>query len=221
MTKQDKIIIDESLNGGEQGNLSEEHILTTQEAKTLSRPTRMIEIGGFEELPTSMIALPYVIIVQAGTDVYLADGKTPAPKGTFYQTDLQETVTEIEFVNLRAMMRDKEVERDGVKKIETKLLSLCVNLADFEPFIFSLPVSSFSNWGKMIAQVKKRNVKNSYEFSIKATITSATNKKGQKFYVAQFTLADELDTETLAEMKEKLADYSGVLDRRDLEMEEV
>lgn len=221
MTKQDKIIIDESLNDQDHGNLTEEHHLTTQDTKSLAKPISMIPIGGFDELPMSMMAVPYVVIVQAGTDVYLADAKTPAPKGVFYMTDLAETRTEIEFVNLRALVREREVERDGVKKIETKIYSLCVNLEDFEPFIFSLPVSSFSNWGKMIAQMKKQSVKNSYEFAVKASISQQINKKGQKFYVANFTLTGELEPETLAEMKKKLSEYGGVLDRKDLELEEV
>jgi len=220
MSKQDAQLAEESLQEAEAGNLSDEHHLSTvAPAGGLGRPMQTVPLGGMTELPTSMIALPYVIIVQASTDVYLADNKTPAPKGKFYRTDTQEVFDTLEFVNLRAMVNQREVERDGIMKTEQKLRSLSVNLDEFEPFIFSLPRSSFNSWGKMIAQLlvkaKAGEIKHSYEYAVRSTISLTNNQKGNKFYIANFTLGSKLAEEELQEMKEKLMQYGAVLDRTD------
>ena len=193
-------------------NLTEEHSLSTTTQSNLARPFMGVPIGGFQELPVSMLTLPYVVITQTLSDVYLADGKTLAPKGEWYFTDTKQTTKEISFITLRAKVITVEVEEGGEKKIKTKLRVLCVNTETSELFIFSLPVSSFNSWGSMMAQLKKMDVKNSFEYSIRATVKPAVNKKGQKYFVGDFVIADKLTKEDLLEMREKLGEFGGALD---------
>lgn len=205
----------------EDSNLEGDHSISIERSKNaaqaLSRQYSGVPIGGFEELPVSIMALPYVVIVQAGTDVYLPDNKTPAPKGVFYFTDTQTTKEEILFTPLRALVRDKKVIQDGKEQTRTKLYCLSLDLENFEPFIFVLPITSFTNWGKMVSQMKKMGSKNSYENAITATVGKATNKSNQKFFVSEFIIGDKLVGEDLETVKKKLVEYGGALDQREVE----
>lgn len=219
MDKDDKKMVDKTVkNPRPAGNVSEEHSMTTVHPQSLAAQVPGIPIGGFQELPLSMLALPYVVIVQGLTDVYLTDGKTPAPKGQWYFNDVRTTQEEIHFISLRAKVVVKEVLNDktGLMEKRQKLYALCANMEDMELFIMVLPVTSFTAWGRMMAQMKKNGVKDSFEYSLLGKVVKAVNKRGHKYFVGDFILEEKLSEETMKEMKSKYGQYGGVLDRSEV-----
>lgn len=234
MSKKDEELANQTLEKSEEGtvipgatepagNLSSEHSMTVDKPRSLARPINTVPVGGFHELPASMLALPYVVIVQNGTNVFLADGKTPAPKGKFYLTDTQEVRDELNFVTLRALVKEtmeEDIKTHELKK-KTKLQALCGDLENaFDLYILQFPVTSFTNWGRMMSQIMKRKYANSYEIAVNAFIKSATNKSGQQFYVADFRLTDEIADGDLTTLRTKLESYGGALDKRDFSEED-
>lgn len=217
-----KVLKDSTTNGNSpatQGNVSEEHSLTTSKPQSLAVSTEGVPIGGLTEIPMSMLTLPFTVIVQNGTNVCGPDGKTPALKGKWYHTDTNETVDEEHIIMIRATVIQKDVQNQEGKLIKSqKLRILYADIDDgMELKIMSLPVSSFSNWGKIIYSFKKLGVANSYEYVINARLESAVNKKGQQFYRAVFALADKITEQDQEVMAKKFESYGGVLDRRDIE----
>lgn len=199
-------------------NVSEDHALTTVAPSGLAARTPGVPIGGFQELPVSMLALPYCVLVQSNTDVYLADGKTAAPKGTWYFNDVRTTQEEIHFISLRAKVVVKDVidDKTGQPAKRQKLHILCANMEDKELFILVLSVMSFNGWGRMMAQMKKAGVKNSFEYATLGKIVKQTNKRGQTYFVGDFILEEKLNEEDILEMQEKYGQYGGVLDRAEV-----
>lgn len=204
------------------GNLSDEHKITTNTPAALAKQASTVAVRGFEELPTSIMTLPMIIITQPGTNVYTSDNKTPAPKGQFYLTDTQESLPEIEFVTLRAIQYEKEQEQDdGSMKMISKLKVLVVLVDRMEMYILQLPVTSFTGFGRMIAQIIKRKAINSYEFIAQGSLVSEQNKKKQLYYKGVFSIGDQVDDAMLEEMDKLARTYGGVLNRRDFDEAEV
>lgn len=217
MDKNDKKLADDSLKTVHVENITEEHSLTTTEPQTLAQMIPGVPIQGFNELPMSMLVLPSCVLVQGLTDVYLADGKTSAPKGEWWFSDSRVTTKEINFVSLRAVVRETDfVDDQGLTKKRTKLYCLCANANDnWDLFVLILPVTSFTAWGRMMAQMKKSGAKNSFEYITRGRIQQQANKKGQKYFIGDFIIGDKLLQEDLDVMSGKYREYGGVLDRRD------
>lgn len=194
--------------------LSKEHSLSVQKKKNMMNyPT--VGIAGMEDLPASMIALPYVKLVQkSSSKTILTDGKDATP-GTYYFTDTQEAVKELNFVILRSKVVTREfVQNEEVRKV-TQLISLCIAGDLKKLFILVLPITSFTSWGKLIAKMKNLGIKSAWENIVVAKSEKRENAKGQ-FFVADLQLGEKLNKERENEMAEKYGEYGGVLERRDV-----
>jgi len=197
-----------------------EHKLTTVETKVSMAGG--IEIEGLEDVPTSMLAVPYVKLVQGNSEAILADGKAEAAKGTFYFTDIKEAVEELKFVLLRAKPVTKEFDdEDGNKKLVRQLMVLGATTDSKTPkiFVLILSLTSFTGFGKLVAMFKNMKVSSVWEYEVTGYATPRKNAKGS-FYVADFTIGKKLPESAIAKMREAYGEYGGVLERNDIPVEE-
>jgi len=226
MKKEEKLMaeaINESAKeAATQPNLSNEHSMQTIPVnQTVGMAFKGMNIKGLESIPASIVAVPYCRIIQpTSKNTTLKNGKE-AIAGNFMFNDIQTEVGELKFVLLRAKIDIKRVDEDGnfvnadfvgVTKPKQVLSILGITTDTNKLFILSLSVTSFTSWGKLMAQFKEMQVDSSYRFQISATTEKKENKKG-KYYVVSFVVGEELDKGALAEMENKASEYGVVLDR--------
>lgn len=207
-----------SATPAENKTLSEEHTMTVQRSKaSIALRNAGVPIEGMQDLPASMMALPYVKLVQRmTTKAKLTDGED-AKVGTYYFTDTQESVSELELI----ILRTKVVERDfiddkGESKHSTQLFSLCIRGDMEKMFILILPVTSFTPFGRLIAKFKEMKLQSAWEHMVKATTEDAQNKRGQAYKIANLQIGRKLTPDEVDKMAELYGEYGGVLERRDI-----
>jgi hypothetical protein len=205
-------------------NVVPEHSLSTEVKPTavaVQRSAMGVGIQGMEDIPGSMIAVPFCRLVQpTSKKTELSDGKE-APAGSFFFNDIQESFESLSFVLLRAKHEQKKVDADGnfvradyvgptFFKPQVSILGVTTDTNKL--FIISLSVKSFSSFGKLIAKFKSLQIDKTWRFQLKATSEKQENIKG-KFYVVNFQLGEELSGEELAQMEETALQYGVALDR--------
>jgi hypothetical protein len=232
MKKTDQKLAEEATNESiAQPNISEEHSMQTvpvNQSVSINGAFRGMNIKGLESIPASMVAVPYCRIIQpTSKNTTLKDGKEATP-GYFMFNDIQTEVEELKFVLLRAKVDIKRVDEDGnfvandfvgITKPKQVLSILGITTDTNKLFVLSLSVTSFTSWGKLMAQLKEMEVDCSYRFQISAKTEKKENKKG-KYYVVSFIVGTELDKNALIEMETKASEYGVVLDREILIEEE-
>ena len=215
LSKKEEKEIEDSLK--EKGTIQKEHSMTVSKP---SGPKSVVDRGsvnieGMQDLPASMIALPYCKLVQkSSSKTILTDGKDATP-GTYYFTDTQESVETLEFVILRSKVVEREFIQDEETRKVTQLMSLCITGDMKKLFILLFPLTSFTSWGKLIAKFKAMEVKSAWEYLVTAKSDKRTNSKGQ-FFVANIQMGAKLTDDQQGLMAEKYGEYGGVLERRDL-----
>lgn len=219
--------IEESLN---ESNIGENKLQTvpTEQSVALQNQFRGIDIEGLEGIPASMVAIPYCRVIQpTSKKTTLKDGSEATP-GYFMFNDVQEQVQELHFTMLRAKMDMSFVDKDGNyvtndyegEKRQKQLLKLLgITLDTDKLFILSLTSTSFSSWGRLLAQMKAIKLDKTYRFSLKATTEKKENKKG-KYYTVNFALGEEVGEEKLQELSKIAFEYGVVLDKQIVETEE-
>jgi hypothetical protein len=220
--KKDERLMKEAVDEAE-GNLSSEHSLRTTSTGSVAMPGQFkgMGIAGLENIPASMVSIPYCRLVQpTSKNTTLANGKDAMP-GNFMFNDIQKEVGELNFVMFQARVDLKLVDENGNfvspdykgntnKKQVLSILGITTDTNKL--FILSLSVTSFTTWGKLMAQFKEINLDKSWRFEINATSEKRENDKG-KYYVVNFKIGDELKGERLAEMEKTAHEYGAVLDR--------
>lgn len=181
---------------------------------------KSLDIQGLEDVPSSMLAVPFVKLVQSNSEAVLQNGEE-AKKGSYYFYDVKKEVEELKFIMLRAKPVEREFERDGKKTLVKQMLMLGATTTDKEPklFILILPVSSFSAFGKLIAMFKEKKVSSVWQYEITAKSLPKENDKG-KFMVADFSIGNKLPEVAQDRMREAYGEYGGVLERNDVPVEE-
>lgn len=178
-----------------------------------------IGIEGLQDVPTAMIPVPFMKLVQGTSKNIELENGEDAPVGSFYLTDLQVAFKDLTFVMLRVKHQviDFEREIDGqMKMVPTKqLLILGMDLDTEKLFILTLSVMSFSNFGRLIAKFKDQKVNAVWQYQVHVTSEKMENKKG-KFQIANFQIGEKLTEDQIAKMQEKYGQYGGVIDREDL-----
>lgn len=188
--------------------------------KALANPNLGIDIQGLEEVPVTLIPIPFVKLVQpTSTKTTLADGKSEAQAGTFFFTDTQVSVNELNFVLLKAKHGNQTYERDGQKVSSPRLMVLGVSRENKKLFILPLSVMSFSNFGKLVAKLKDNNIKSTWRFEITATTEKQENQKG-KYYTANFQIGEELEEQEYLAMEGLANQYGIALNRNEVVEEE-
>jgi hypothetical protein len=187
-----------------------------------TKPTELVGIGiqGLENIPASVIPIPYVRLVQpSSTKTETNDGKE-AMAGTYLFNDTQEAVETLEFAILKAKYGEVEYKRDEELIKSTRIAILGATLTDFRPFILTLSVMSFTNFGQLVSKLKVAGAKKVWEYKIIATSEKNENKKG-KYYTAKFELGKKLDPEAIASLEEKYSTYASSFDRAGQNDEEI
>lgn len=236
VNKKEEKLIEESLEETAsepeiESNISEEHSMTTvdsrQGALAPQNHVRGVDIEGLESVPTSMIAVPFVRLVQPSSKKLEMDNGKEAQPGSYLFNDTQKAVDELKFVLLRAKHEWRTVDENGNfvgkdyvgRTKQTQRVSILGITTDTNKlFILSLSITSFSAFGKLIAKFKEMGLDKTYRFQLSLSSEKVENDKG-KFYVANFKIGDELEPEMLVEMQKKVGEYGLVLDREFVEEE--
>lgn len=199
----------------------EDKALSTVSVDTTSRSVALntsgINIEGLQDVPSSVIPVPFVRLVQGQSrNITLTDGKSEAPEGSFYFNDIQQAYERLSFVMLRAKHQitifDREENGKIVKKPTKQILILGITTDSKKLFILALSVMSFSNFGRLINKLREAGVNQSWQYEIVATAEKQENEKG-KFYVQRYDLGEKLSEAQIDEMAGVYGEYGGVLDR--------
>lgn len=199
---------------------TENKMTVKNSSSSLTVPDFGINIEGLQDVPVSVLPVPFVKLVQGtSTKIELEDGKD-APVGTFYFTDLQQAFEQLSFVLLRAKYQIKEFERDGEMVPTKQMLLLGITLDTQKLFILTLSVMSHSNFGRLVSKLKDRKTKHVWEYEVIATSEKMENKKG-KFQVVNLQVGRKISDEEVEQMAKTYGEYGGVLDREYVEEEDV
>lgn len=178
--------------------------------------TNGIEIFGMEEIPESIIPIPFVRLVQpTSTKISMADGKE-APVGTFYFNDTRRCEETLEVALLKGKHAKVVYERDGEKTPTQKLGILAQETKSGKLLILSLSVMSFSNYGKLMAQMKEEKVKSAWERKVVISSDKQENEKG-KYYIASFELKEEFPKEKQEELEKIYLKHKDVFNKSEEE----
>ena len=188
-----------------------EEVLKKEETALTNRSE--LSIAGLEDLPSSIIPVPFVRLVQpTSTNIEISPGKE-AQAGEFLFDDTKTTTQELKFTLLRAKSGTLQFERNNEVVSVQKIALLGITLDNEKLFILNLSPTSFSNFGRLVAQMKEKKVECSWKYSILATSEKQENEKG-KYYVVKFFLSDELPEEKVHQFEVLAKEYRIVLDRK-------
>lgn len=224
LTEEDQKQIDESMAESKPAPIGnpeyevDESALANVEEKSKSVAVRGggINIEGLQDVPASVIPVPFVRLVQGQSKkIDLEDGKE-APEGTFYFNDIKQCFAKLSFIMLRAKHQIVEFEREEngrtVKKPTKQILILGITTDTKKLFILALSVMSFSNFGRLVNMFKTAQISRTWEYEIIASAAKEENDKG-KFWTQDYKLGEKLSSEQIDEMAEVYGEYGGVLDR--------
>lgn len=184
---------------------------------------RTFNINGLHDVPRSIIPVPYYKLVQPNsTKITLPDGK-PAPHGVFLMQDVRKTVDKLEFLIIRAKRQTRE-QRNDLGEIE-KVVSLNVlglNMANNRPFILSVPLTSFSAFGKIFKELEEAEASNAWDYVVSATTLEKNQEKktvsGLKqvsYWVVELEILGKANKELNELAKDFYTDFAAKLDRNE------
>ena len=199
--------------------LSVEH--STDQLKDLK--PRNFSLNGLEDLPRSIIPVPYYTFVQPSSKkVTLPDG-TRAENGTFLMNDIRQTAHELAFIILRAKRQVRQQLNDqNVLEDVVSLQVLGFNLERKKPFILGVPVTSFAALGKVFEELEERQASSVWDYAV--YLTSEEIKKTKKiagqpqqvnYWVIEAEVGEALDDEKKKIAEQLFNDFGGKLDRDD------
>ena len=181
---------------------------------------RKIEgIEGLEDVPRSIIPVPYYTLVQPeSTKVTLPNGER-AQNGSFLLNDIRETVNKIDFVVLRAKRQTRTL--DGDKIVSLNVLGL--NLKRQKPFILNVPITSFSAFGRFFEYLQDKGASKAWEYGVTATTEEVSGKKqtsdGLKevsWYIVRLSPTnDPVGVKLQTQCQQLYYDFASKLDRND------
>ncbi len=184
---------------------------------------KTMNVAGLEEVPMSMIPLPFYKLVQPGsTNIGTQEGED-APAGSILMKDTGEAVSVLRIALLRAKRQSQQITDDyGATKVRVSMGLLGINLDGFSPFIMNVPISSFSAFGQLMKQIKDRKASRAWEYPI--TITSGKREETKtiggrpqkvKYWVLSFQLEKEpMENETLELLDGAYKEFASSLDRQ-------
>lgn len=193
-------------------------VVQVEHHSELTRHHSMIQ--GLEEVPTSIIPLPFYKLVQPGsTNIRLEDG-TDADTGEFYMGDTGTSANEIKVGIVRVKRMVKEFK--GKKSVSLGMLG--VNLETMTPFIMNVSSTNFSNFGRFMNVLNQKKIDAVWKYPVKLVsgdeykVETKKNIDGNmqmvKYWTMDFQLVDEPFNESdLKTMSMVLNEYSGTLDR--------
>lgn len=180
----------------------------------LPRVSGGLGIRGLEEEDASLLPIPFVRVVQGQSkDTKTKDGKD-APEGHFFFNDTRESMEKLTFCILKSKVVVTEFERDGIKKPTTQRKILGITIDTKKLFILTVSVTSFANYGRLIAEMKQNKVVNVWDRMVTATTERQENDKG-KFFVINFALAEELSADDIIDLGLEFEQHKKVLEKKE------
>lgn len=183
---------------------------------------RTFTLQGLEDIPRSIIPVPFYKFVQPNTDkAFLPDGKR-AENGTFLMQDVRKTVTELRVLILRAKRAVRMQKNDaGVLEKVVSLQLLAINLERQRPFILSVPITSFAALGHIFEQLELKGAAHSWDYPVYLTSQEISKPKetpqGLKnvtYWVVDASLEPTaIDEKAQTIASEMYQDFAGKLDR--------
>lgn len=186
----------------------------TKNSTGIALKDRGVGIEGLEEVPASIIPIPYVRLVQPTSQNTTLSSGEEAKIGEFILDDTKEQKEKLYVSILKAKHGEIIYDRDGEKSQTQKIAILSYDLEEEKLFIISLSVMSFSNFGSLIARLKKIKASKIYEYEITVTSEKQENEKG-KYWVAKFELGNKLEPDVIEKVKDLATNYNSVLDKRE------
>lgn len=189
--------------------------IAAAEPMQLAKPQATIGIPGLENIPMSILPIPFVKLVHGTSrNVFLKDGKKANP-GTFYHTDTKEVEDEINFALIQSKFQKRMVENQKTGKMELKefLNILGYDLVSKDLFIISLSaLSAWRTFGMLMAQVRKAKLTASWEFytTLKAVVVTSN---GNEFQAPEFQLGERIASEDMQKAEKAYQEYGSVLDK--------
>lgn len=197
-----------------------------ESSKDIAPVKANLSITGLEEVPVSIIPLPFYKLVQPGsTNITLSDG-TDAIPGTFFMSDSGKSETTIKFALLRAKrMHRNFTNNEGEQVHSTSMAILGINLGSMLPFMMNVSIASFANFGRMLGQMRERGITKAWQYPVTMTTEKREEVKDTvkgsqrvKYWVINFQVEkDELDEETVANFDKAYAEFAASLDRNNEE----
>ena len=201
---------------------SKENTLKVEESSAIANVSG-VNIKGLEEVPSNIIPVPFYKLVQPGsTNVTLSDGKDAAP-GSIYMRDSGEAVNSLKFALLRAKRVNREFTNDQGELVKTVSIGvLGINIANFSPFILNVPISSFSNFGRLMKQLKDKKANFAWQYPItiaseKVEMMKDTGRGNQmvKYFILNFAVESKpFNEEEIVLLSDAYKEFAGSLDRR-------
>ena len=169
------------------------------QALAQATPIHGLGIAGLEEEDASILPVPFVRVVQGQSKDVLTKSGEEAIEGSFFFNDTKEAFPSLVFVILKSKVVVTEFERDDkiIPTKQRKILGMTIDTKKL--FILSLAISSFSNYGRLIAEMKQKKVLAVWDYMVTATTRKTENDKG-KFYVIEFALGEAINDQDKQEM---------------------
>lgn len=195
--------------------------LKVEESSAVAK-TGSVGIKGLEEVPSNIIPVPFYKLVQPGsTNVTLADGKD-ASAGSIFMMDSGSALESLRFALLRAKRINREFTNDQGELVKTVSIGvLGINIANYSPFILNVSVSSFSNFGVLMKQLKDKKASFAWQYPIVATSEKIERMKDTgrgnqmvKYFTLNFAVESKPFTEDETTLlTDAYKEYASSLDR--------
>lgn len=202
------------------------HIEGSTETLKKKPAVRTFSLTGLEDVPRSIIPVPYYKFVHPQTEkAYLPDG-TRAANGSFLMPDIRKAVTELRIVILRAKRATRtQQQEDGKIEKVVSLQILGINLERQRPFILSVPVTSFATFGAIFEELETRGAENAWDYPVYITSSevdkpkdTATGFRNVTYWVVDAHLEpNQISEEDKQIAADAYADFAEKLDREESE----
>lgn len=176
-------------------------------------------IKGLKDIPVSIIPIPFYTLVQPeSSKAFLPSGQR-AENGTFLMTDIRHVARKLDFLILRAKRQVRFI--DGKQTVSLNVLAY--DLFRSKTFILSVPVTSFSEFGRFFDELQDLGAKSVWEYPIEATTKEVVDikdtdegKKEVTWYIIQLKIAGPKTDRQLMRTASKLyLDFGKKLDNDD------
>lgn len=146
--------------------------------KAEQQTNRTFSITGLEDVPRSIIPVPFYKFVHPNTEkAYLPSGKR-AENGTFLMPDSREATKELKIIILRAKRATRtQQQEDGKIEKVVSLRILGININKNRPFILSVPITSFSAFGQVFNTLEELEAKNAWDYPVILTSAEVVKPK--------------------------------------------
>lgn len=194
--------------------------LTTLSNQDIALIENGLSITGLEGVPTSMVRMPSIRLVQpVSQNTTLVNGKDATP-GNFYYDALQKEKGELHVALITAKKKTTEYENaQGVLEPRTSLMMLVYDLEEGQPHFMRISPTSFTGWGKLLAQMTAQKVDAAWDREITITSEKIEGEKG-KYYVAKFTLGEKFDDIIYNQMTDLYKQVGNYFSTDESELEE-